>query len=82
MNDTGRIEWLEKQTRKGGCPALVYDDNGHWALSWTGMQNVVTGKNGEEVRTSVHVPAKAWKPSIRKAIDAAIKEGQAGGEHE
>ena len=73
MNDTDRINWLEKQTRKGACPALVYDDNGHWALSWTGMQNVVTGKNGKEVWTSFHVPAKDWKPTIRKAIDAAIK---------
>lgn len=77
--DKDRIDWLEKQVSKGACLGLINDDNGHWALSWRGMQNVVTGKKGKDVWTSFHIPAKDWRKTIRKAIDAAMQSEPAGG---
>jgi len=65
--DKQLIDFLEKEF---GC-ALVNDDNGHWALSYCGFQNVVVGKRGQDVQTSFFIGAKEWSNSVRAAI---IKE--------
>ena len=67
--DTQRFNWLSKQYGA----ALVNDDNGHWAVSYDGFQNVVTGKRGHDVQTAFFIKAKDWKQTPRKAVDAAIK---------
>jgi len=67
--DSERLDWLEKQFGSG----LISDDNGHWAISTNGFQNVVTG-GPKAVETSFFVRAKEWKKSARSAIDAEIKK--------
>ena len=49
MSDKYRLDWLESITREGACPALVNDDNGHWAVAFTGFQNVPDGLNSETI---------------------------------
>lgn len=68
--DTERIDWLEKQQ---GC-GLINDDNGHWAFVGSGFQNVPMGKKAQDISTTFFIEKKDWKPSIRKAIDAARRQ--------
>jgi len=70
MNDTLRLDWLEKQQ---GC-CLVSDDNGHWAFVCSGFQNVPMGKKAQDIASTFFIEKKDWRPTIRKAIDRAMKE--------
>jgi hypothetical protein len=67
MTDTELLDWFED---KGSiaCAALVNDDNGHWAVSTTGMQNVPMQDTPEDIQTTFFIEAKDWKDSIREAI--------------
>ena len=71
--DTQRLDWLERQVKRGACPALVNDDNGHWAVAFDGVQNVVTGRP-KDVATTFFIRAERWRSTARRAIDAAMKE--------
>lgn len=71
--DTQRLDWLAKQDGA----ALISDDAGHWALIYTGTQSV--SDPPQDIYTSFFVAKHEWKPSIREAIDAAMK---ADGEEE
>jgi hypothetical protein len=42
--DTERLDWIEANF---GI-ALLDDDNGHWAVSGSGMQNVPEGEEGTQ----------------------------------
>ena len=78
-NDTERLNWLEQQF---GC-GLISDDNDHWAFSGSGVQNVPSGDEPEDIYTSFMVEATEWHNSIREAIDAAMAdEAQAGATQE
>jgi hypothetical protein len=68
MNDTERIDWLEKQQGY----ALVSDDAKHWAVVTDGMQNIPL-KTPIDITTTFFIKKEEWKESIRKAIDFAIK---------
>ena len=70
MNDTKRLDWLADQF---GC-ALVNDDNGHWAFTGEGLQNVPIDNEPEDIMSSFYIEKKDWKNSIREAIDAAKEE--------
>ena len=69
MNDTERINWLERQD--GG--ALVNDDAGRWAFASDGIQNVSTPDEPFDLASTWWVEDHAFKPTIREAIDTAIK---------
>jgi len=71
MTDTERLDWLEKN--QGA--ALVSDDDTHWCVSFTGIQNLPE-ETPADITTTFVVDKDEWKPSIREAIDAAIKEEQ------
>ena len=73
MNDTERLDWLEAQTKKGACPALLNDDNGHWAVSFEGIQNC-PDDGPCDISTAFFVDAGHWHNTIREAIDAAIQQ--------
>ncbi len=62
LTDTQRLDWLEAQEGSG----LISDDNGHWAVSGDGAQNVPCGVDPEGIWTTL------WRNSVREAIDAAI----------
>lgn len=69
MNDTKRLDWLEKHQGYG----LISDDCGHWAVSTSGFQSVPRIPPGD-LDTHFWVYKNQWKTSIREAIDAAIAE--------
>lgn len=76
MNDTERINWLEQMVETGSCPGLINDDNGHWAVSFEGAQDCPLSDEPETITTTFFVEAHQWYPSIREAIDAAMREAE------
>jgi hypothetical protein len=85
MTDTERLDWLEDQTEKGLAPAIMYDDDGHWAVSFCGSSPCPRGDGrgyDEPVDLGTFVEPEEWKPTIREAIDYAIASAveSAGGE--
>ena len=73
MTDKQRLDWLEEQQGS----ALVSDDHSHWAVATMGMQNIPEKWPGD-IETCFFISKKEWKKSIRKAIDAAMKEDSDG----
>jgi hypothetical protein len=71
--DTERLEWLEKQDGAG----LISDDNGHWAVSTTGVQKVIEGGSPINLETLFLVFREEWRDTVREAIDAAMS-GETG----
>jgi hypothetical protein len=59
---------MEQLSRLGQCPNLLNDDNGHWAVTCDGFQNVVCGDEPEDVETSFFVEAPHWKDTPREAL--------------
>ena len=70
MTDTELLDGLEKLD---GC-WLISSDNGHWAVSSSGIQNLPPDNNPFDFSGTAFVETKDWKPSIREAIAYAIKE--------
>lgn len=68
MTDGERLDWLE--TQQGS--ALVSDDDQCWAVVTTGMQDVVD-EGPCDLWTSFFVEADQWQPTVREAIDAAMR---------
>lgn len=56
------------------CPALLNDDNGHWALAFDGYQQVAMGKGPKTITTTFMVEKKYWKKTIRDAIIYKLNE--------
>jgi hypothetical protein len=67
-SDSIRLDWLGE--REG--LALMSDDAGHWAVSDGGFQNVPQDAPCD-VSTTFFIEKDRWKPSIREAIDDAIR---------
>jgi hypothetical protein len=61
----GRI--LEQTTHEGLCPALVFDDDGHWQLCFDGIQPV----GGDGVFTHI-VEGEPWYDTPQEAICGAV----------
>ncbi len=70
--DTEMLNWLDKQ--KHCSLGLLNDDNGHWAVSTSGMQNCPSGRDPEDIDTTFFVFKGEWKNSVREAIESAIDE--------
>lgn len=81
-SDTEMLDALERLVDKGACPGIVNDDNGHWAVSDEGTQNVVFGEHPEDVQTSFFVEASKFRSSIREAIEVYLDECDANGVEE
>lgn len=60
---------MEELSKLGQAPNLLYDDNGNWAVTSTGYQNVVYGDEPEDVETHFFIEAKFWKPTPREALN-------------
>ena len=65
---------LQTLTHLGHAPAVVFDDNGLWAVSGTGMNQVVTGRQRIEGAMHIIVEKKYWHTTIRKALKYYLKE--------
>ena len=76
MTDEERLDWLENNPH---CASLVNDDNGRWAVTSNGFQNVsskgvLVTESAIDIETAFWVEACEWKDSVREAIDAAHQE--------
>jgi hypothetical protein len=67
--DAELLDWLEAMTDKGYCPAVVFDDDGHWAVLFDGIQS--TPGDGPLTSSFIAGTETAWHDSIRAAIRAA-----------
>jgi hypothetical protein len=67
-SDTERLEWLATLDGHG----LISDDQGRWAVSSVGMQNLPDDDKPFDFVGNFFVKADDWRPSIREAIDAAF----------
>lgn len=67
--DKVRLDWLGHQPGV----ALINDDDGYWAVSGDGFQNVRVNNQGP-LETSFYVEQEQFRDSVRAAIDAAIAQ--------
>jgi len=64
----GSVELLfDRFADRGYAPALLYDDNGLWAVTDYGEHGVNIPPR--DLTLTHFVPATAWKPSIREAVE-------------
>jgi hypothetical protein len=63
---------LEDLANKGYCPALVFNDDGYWALTCDGMQSLdydaIMKNEPFEMHASFIIPKESFKPSIEEAV--------------
>lgn len=74
MTDTELLNYLEDACKKGSCLGLINDDNGHWAVSDSGVQSCPEGRDPQEIDTTFFVFPGEWKNTVREAIEHYIKE--------
>ena len=58
---------LEELTKLGWCPNLIYDDNGHFAISCDSYGQV--NEEVDDMTTTVFASKDHWKPTIREALN-------------
>lgn len=68
--DADRLNLFGRAADAGYAPALLFDDNGFWAVVDDGMHSVSNGDGPEDQELSFSVPKGAWKENVRDAIDA------------
>lgn len=59
---------LEELANIGHCPALIFDDNGHWAVTSAGVQDVSLEEGPSDISTCFFIEAEEWKDTIREAV--------------
>lgn len=73
---------LETVTHLGCWPQLIYDDDGHWAVTEHGFSNVLGISETEEKedyhQTSVVTEHNSWKDNIRDAVKYYIEHDEDG----
>jgi hypothetical protein len=76
VNDSERINWLEKHAGHGGAlVGVVHNDARHWAVLWDGFQNVpADSKEPFPLQTAFCADEDdlhRFKLTVREAIDYA-----------
>jgi len=67
---------IESLTSLGDAPQVVYDDNGHFAVSGSGMAPVPTSESGKFEDTeslTTFVEPEQWHNTIREALNHYLK---------
>ena len=72
---------LDQLSCLGACPNVLNDDNGHWAVTADGYQNVVTG-DPKDVETSFFVRAEDWRNTPREALKHFMEDDGESDEEE
>jgi len=67
---------MEQIAKLGSCPNLLNDDNGNWAVSTDGYQNVVSGDDPQDVATHFFIEAKEWKKTPKEALKYFLEENE------
>lgn len=65
---------LEELSKLGTSPCLLNDDNGHWALTFDGFQEVADGDDPQDLAISCFVSKEQWKDTIYDAVMHALEE--------
>ena len=65
-------EILDHYADNGYCLALVYDDDGRWAVSDSGSSPIPDSDNGHTrmVMIASMVEPYQWRPTVREAVEA------------
>jgi len=63
---------MEELTMLGQAPNLLYDDNGHFALSGSCFQSI--SEEIDDVEMFLLVPKNNWKNTIREALNVYLDE--------
>lgn len=68
-------QYLNSLPNRGGCPALLNDDFGHWAVVFEGYQSLPKkpGKP-DDIDTRFWVRKQQWRKSPREALIYALKD--------
>ena len=66
IEDAWRV--VLKLVNGGACPALINDDNGHWALAFDGVQNVPMNSEPCDIQTTFFVEKDLWHEEAGIAI--------------
>ena len=69
MTDTELLDYLEERAERGGCPNLLNDDAGHWAVVEDGMQTAPSDAP-TDIQTTFWVEKHQWKNTVREALEA------------
>jgi len=62
------LDKLEEMTHKGYCPALLFDDDGHWTVTLSGIQPM---GNMQKDDFCTHFIDYSWHDTIVDAVDEA-----------
>lgn len=73
---------LAALSQDGFAPALVFDDDGRWALTFNGSSPVVMDDVPIEMVVTSFVSADQWKPTVKEAVLYALEQStdEGGGE--
>ena len=55
-------------TKLGEAPSMIYDDNGHFAISGNGYQDVSFAEEPEDLKVCTFIRADEWKSTPREAL--------------
>jgi len=55
-------------TEIGDCPSLIYDDNGHWAISYPYFSNVSGEDKPINTDMAFYIKEDSWKDSPKEAL--------------
>ena len=75
--DARRLATFERWADEGAAPALVFDDDGHWQVTFEGTQPIPRG-DGKGYDQSATIcsftDADKWHTTVAAAIDAALAQ--------
>ena len=64
---------LETLTHLGYAPNLIYDDNGHFAITDDAFQNVTYGDEPSDLDISLHINKERFEKTIKLALINYLK---------
>lgn len=67
---------LESYTMLGQAPQIIYDDNGHWAVTSSGFSSFPMTESGKfegDESFTAFVEPDMWKSTIREALNHYIE---------
>lgn len=70
----GLEELLKKLTLIGYCPILAFDDNGHWAMTFDGLQNTIQGPEPQDLAATNFFNREFFQPTVRAAVINCLQQ--------
>ena len=62
------LQLIVKMADEGFCPALVFDDDGRWALSFEGVSGIKFEEDSQDLDMRIFVKKHEWNESLTRAI--------------